>query len=378
MLLARERPDREVRHILLQLSAVASEPRQDRDVSRVRRDWQLAVKAFASREPVGRVVDHVISAPHGSVKLRVYSPAGAERLRPGLVWIHGGGFVVGDMYTAGATARALASRSGTTVVAVEYRLAPEHSLEDGRADCAAVVNWLARHGSQLGIDPTRLMVGGDSAGGGIAALVSQQFARSGQPLAAQVLVYPATDLRSPPDEEGHVAGMLNPAWTSWFRAQIAQRSDLDDSSASALHADSLDGLPPTIILTAGFDPLRDEGLKYAHRLTEHGIPVRLLHYPGQIHGFITMDRVLSGAREALDRLGHHLVQLQHGEFQPGVDPDLPRRKSLGLGWLRPRQRLHELEVVMVMASERLLRAPGHRAYSGRGATEGGTNRRREP
>jgi acetyl esterase len=378
MLLARERPDREVRHILLQLAAVTSDPREDRVVSRVRRDWQLAVKAFASREQVGSVVDRVISAPHGDVRLRVYIAEGADRLRPALVWIHGGGFVVGDVYTAGATARALASRSGTTVVAVEYRLAPEHSLDDGREDCEAVVMWLARHGSQLGIDPSRLIVGGDSAGGGIAALVAQHLARAGQPLAAQVLVYPATDLRSPPDEEAQVAGMLNPAWMSWFRAQVAQRSDLDDLSASALHADSLDGLPPTIILTAGFDPLRDEGLKYAHRLTEHGIPVRLLHYPGQIHGFITMDRVLSGGREALDRLGHHLIQLQHGEFEPGVDADLPQRKNLGLGWLHPRQRLHELEVGMVMVSERLLRVRGRHASDGRGAPEGGTNRRREP
>jgi acetyl esterase len=252
----------------MQLAVVTSDPREDRDVSRVRRDWQLAVKAFASRQPVGSVVDRVISAPHGNVRLRIYVPEGAERLRPALVWIHGGGFVVGDVYTAGATERALASRSGATVVAVEYRLAPVHSLEG----CAAVVTWLARHGSQMGIDPTRLMVGGDSAGGGIAALVAEHFARSGQSLAAQVLVYPATDLTSPPEEQAQVAGMLNPAWMSWFRAQIAKSSDLDGSSASALHADSLDGLPPTIILTAGFDLLRDEGLKYAHRLTEQSIP----------------------------------------------------------------------------------------------------------
>lgn len=362
LLLARERPDREVRRILLQLAAVNSDPGEDREVSRVRRDWQLAVKAFATRAPVGHVADRVISAPHGTVRVRAYTPDGAAPRRPALVWIHGGGFVVGDVYTAGATARALASRSGTTVVAVEYRLAPEHSLDAGREDCMAVLAWLARHGSELGIDPSRLMVGGDSAGGGIAALVAQQCARVGQPLVGQVLVYPATDLRSAPTEDAQSAGMLNSAWMSWFRDQIGQLSDPEDSSASALHADSLAGLPPTVILTAGFDPLRNEGLKYAQRLTAHDVPVRLLHYPGQIHGFVTMDRVLSGGRDALDRLGRHLVQLQNGDFRPGVDADLPRQTTLGLGWLHPRQRLHELEVGLVMASDRLRRAVGRDAH----------------
>ena len=353
------RPDPEVRRLLLQLAAVPAPSLQRTSVETARRRWQLCVKAFASREAVGAVAEREIPGPAGPLRIRIYTPAGPPAPRPVVAWFHGGGFVVGDLYTAGATCRALANRSGAVVVAVPYRLAPECPLEAGRSDCLAAVDWLARHALEIGGDPTRLAVGGDSAGGGIAALVAQECARRSRPLAGQVLVYPATDLTGAyPSASEAMPGLLTPAWLTWMRAQIARVSDLSDPAASPLAAVDLQGVAPAVILTAGYDPLRDEGLEYAARLRGAGVPVRSLHYPGQIHGFVSFDRVLSGGRDALDRLGTHLAEAFRDEFQPGVDADLPPARHVDpMLWASPAQRWHELKVAAVMVASRARRRP---------------------
>lgn len=328
----------------------------------VRRDWQLAVKAFASREPVANVAEREVAGSAGAIRLRIYTPHGATRPAPALVWFHGGGFVFGDIYTAGATSRALANNSGAVVIAATYRLAPEHPLRDGLEDCRSALRWIAANALELGIDPDRIAVGGDSAGGGLAALVAQHSARHGPRLAAQVLVYPATDLTgSYPSQSEAMPGLLDSAWTSWIRGKITEVTDLSDPALSAVRTPDLSGVAPAIVLTAGFDPLRDEGLHYAQRLTDSGVPVRLLHFPGQIHGFLSLDRVLTGGRYGLRRLGAELAMAFSSGVEPGRDDNLPWAPDLDhMLWLNPRQRWRELKVGAIVVRERLGRASGRR------------------
>lgn len=331
----------------------------------MRRGWQLAVKAFASREPVAAVTERLIPGPDGPVRLRAYRPD-RTGLLPVLAWFHGGGFIFGDLYTAGATCRALANRSGAIVVAVQYRLAPEHPLEAGRADCLAAVRWLAQHAAELGGDNRKLAVGGDSAGGGIAALVAQHCARTGPALKSQVLVYPVTDMTgSYPSASEPMPRPLTPRWTAWIREQIAQVSDLSDPESSAIRTPGLSGVAPAIILTAGFDPLRDEGIDYAERLRAAGVPVRLLHYPGQIHGFVTFDRVLAASSDALRRLGAQLARSCDGDLVSAVETDLPPARNIDqLRWLNPSQRWHELKVALLLLCEWLGGVPPERSNPG--------------
>lgn len=348
------RPDPEVRRLLWQLALAGPiGGGRDASVARVRRQWQLAVRAFASRPAVHRVTPLRIPGAGGPVALRAYRPTGPGPF-PVLVWLHGGGFVVGDLYTAGATARALAAAAGVVVVTVDYRLAPEHPLEAGYADARAAVHWLAAHAGDVDGDPARLLVGGDSAGGGFAALLAQECARTGPRLAGQLLAYPATDLTG-----GHAAaapvpaGPLTRARLDWFRDRIRTVTDLADPRWSALPA-LRDGPPPApaVLLTAGYDPLCAEGLAYVRALAAAGVPVRHLHYPGQIHGFLALDRVLAGGRDALRRLGDELAALADGRLRPGVQDDLPPGRRVDrLLWLAPAQRWHELTVAAQLVAD---------------------------
>ena len=166
--------DREVRRLFMQLSPIRLMSIKNTPVASVRRSWQLCVKAFASREPVAAVVEKEVPTADGALKVRIYSPSplAKDELQPALVWFHGGGFVFGDLYTAGATCRQLANRCGCAVIAVEYRLAPESSLQDGLSDCEEAFRWAATQASELGIDADRVAIGGDSAGGALAALTT--------------------------------------------------------------------------------------------------------------------------------------------------------------------------------------------------------------
>jgi len=341
--------DREVRRLFLQLSPLRLMSIKNSSVESVRRSWQLCVKAFASREPVGAVVEKVIQTPDRALNVKIYSPRqfAKDGLQPALVWFHGGGFVFGDLYTAGATCRQLANRCSCVVVAVEYRLAPEASLHDGIRDCVQAFQGVAAEAEDLGIDADRVAIGGDSAGGALAALVAQRCkSEGGRQPAAQMLVYPATDLSR---DYSVVAGSHLPMAAEgieWLQSRISRLTDLNDPTISPLLSDNLVGLPPAIVLTAGFDPLREEALAYARRLASNGVAVRLIHFPGQFHGFLSFDNVLQGAREAFDRLGSALAILfDSGRLDPGVECAAASRVSWPPLWIRPSQRLKETAVV---------------------------------
>jgi acetyl esterase len=356
-----DRPDLEVRRLLWQLALWPRRWRGADALAGVRRDWQLAVRAFGSRQPVDAVDMRTVEAPGGPVTLRIYTPATGSAPRGVLAWFHGGGFIAGDLYTAGGMCRALANASGAIVVAAGYRRAPEHPLDAAREDCLAALTWLAGHAGDIGGDPQRLAVGGDSAGGALAADVAHDWVRRGGPaLRAQVLVYPATDLDGdlPSLRENARGYLLTRERIDWIRSLLSRVSDLGAPGASPLEIADLRGVAPAVVVTAGYDPLRDEGLAHVRRLRDAGVPVDLLHYPGQIHGFLSFDRVLVGGRDAVERVGRLLATAFDGGLAESRVEEISipwPRGWQAMPWLHPGQRWRETRVACMVARDQVSR-----------------------
>lgn len=298
------RLDPEIRAILEQKAAASAPPLESLPLADAR---QASIDGLApwkgEPEPVDSIEDVRLHEPGGSFPIRIYSP---ERTKPSpaLVYFHGGGWVLGDLETHDVICRALACRSRAVVVAVDYRLAPEHQFPAAVIDCYAATKWVSDHADRLGIDPRRIAVGGDSAGGNLAAVVSLQSRdEAGPHIALQVLVYPSTDLSSfdtPSCREFGEGYWLNLSLMEWFREQyLARPEDARCVHASPLLAPNLQGLPPALVITAECDPLRDEGEAYAKRLREAGVPVRQTRYAGMIHPFFAMSGGIAQAREAI-------------------------------------------------------------------------------
>jgi len=254
--------------------------------------------------PVRDVCDLTVPGPAGALPARHYVPEEpGTRPHPLLVFLHGGGFVIGDLETHDAICRLLASHAGVHVLAIAYRLAPEHPFPAAFEDTVAAVRWALEHASALGADPQRVAVGGDSAGGNLAAVAALHLTRGGGPKpAAQLLIYPTVEAgRTGGSLELFAEGyFLTKAQMEWFAAQyVPEGTDPDDPRLSPLKAPDLSGLPPALVLTAGFDPLRDEGEDYAHAMRAAGVPVLLRRFPGLIHGFGNMMGVSRTSRDAL-------------------------------------------------------------------------------
>jgi acetyl esterase len=283
----------------------------------LRTRWSLLATVLGHGRPVARVTERTLGGPAGPIVLRIYVPERTAALQPALIWCHGGGFLVGDAECADAMCRGMASHSGCAVVSVRYRLAPEHDLRAGREDILAALEWISRHGASIGIDGSRLAIGGDSAGGNITAAVAQRWTEEGRPaLRLQVLVYPATNLRNdyPSKAENGREHLLTAETMDWIQSHITGSLDLGDPWISPGLNPRLAGLPPALIVTAGFDPVRDDGLDYAARLRHAGVPVELLHYAGQFHGFLNFDALIVAGRDALARIGGSLGRaLRAGE-----------------------------------------------------------------
>lgn len=267
---------------------------------------------------VGSVEDRTVPGPGGPIPVRVYRPEGSAR-PPVLVWFHGGGWVIGDLDTADPTARKLCARADVAVVSVDYRLAPEHPCPAAADDAWAATTWVAAHGQELGVDATRLAVGGDSAGGNLAALVAVRARDEGAPAVAhQLLVYPATDLRMehPSITENGEGYFLTEATMRWFRGHYlgddARHGDPASPHVSPLVADDLAGVAPAQVLTAEYDPLRDEGDAYAARLAEAGVPVDHVPHAGLVHGFFAMGGLAPVADEAVSAAARRLRVALHG------------------------------------------------------------------
>ena len=264
-------------------------------------------RSFTQPEPVEVAAVEGLQAegPHGPIPLRLVRPLGANAAvaLPVLVYYHGGGWVIGDLDTHDTLCRQLANQAGCAVVAVDYRMGPETRFPAAVDDCIAATTWVQRNAGRLKLDGSRLAVGGDSAGGNLAAVVALAARESGElPIRFQLLIYPATDMR-----RGHASHSTNGDGYLLTRDTIAYfhdhyiddaRHDLDWRASPLLHP-NLAGLPPALVLTAGYDPLRDEGLDYAQRLSDAGTPTSYVCFERQIHGFILMGRVLHEANTAV-------------------------------------------------------------------------------
>jgi acetyl esterase len=257
-----------------------------------------------------------IPAPHGSIPSRVYTPLklrDANGLAPCLVFFHGGGWTIGDLDSHDVVCRKVADEGQLIVVSVDYRVAPEHKFPAAVEDAATATSWIADNAKQFGIDASRLVVGGDSAGGNLAAVVAI-WARDGNgpAIAGQVLIYPATEAARthPSHSEPETSILLTHSVTRWFYDNyLNSAADIHDWRASPSRAKTLAGLPPAYVLTAGGDPLRDEGDEYARRLKEAGVPVTYRHFAGQFHGFFTMGKLLQQANVAATEIGAWLRAL---------------------------------------------------------------------
>lgn len=254
-------------------------------------------------EAVAAVADLEIDAGV-PLRARHYAPAEAGGPHPLLVFYHGGGFVFGDLDTHDGVCRMLCRHAGAHVLAIDYRLAPEHRFPAAVEDAMGAFEWACANAGRLGADPARVGVGGDSAGGNLSAVVSLLSARRGGPAPAlQLLIYPATDLSSRrPSRDLFAEGfLLTEAEMSWFQDSYlgVERTDARDPSVSPLLAEDLSGLAPAIVVTAAFDPLRDEGEEYARALHAAGTPVTLRRFPGLIHAFVSLAGVSRDCRDAL-------------------------------------------------------------------------------
>jgi acetyl esterase len=257
-------------------------------------------------EPIRSVENLRIPGPEGAIPIRVYTPDTAAP-RPAMVYFHGGGWVVCDLDTHDVVCRTIARRAGAVVVSVDYRLAPEHKFPAAVLDCYAATVWVAANADRLGIDPKRIAVGGDSAGGNLGAVVSLKSRdENGPAIALQAMVYPVTDLSSfatPSYQEFAEGYQLTKAEMEWFRDHyLRSMEDARNPHASPLLATDLRGLPPALIITAECDPLRDEGEAYAERLREAGVPVTCTRYAGMIHPFFSLSGAIPQALDAIQQV----------------------------------------------------------------------------
>jgi acetyl esterase len=261
---------------------------------------------------IGTVNDLVADGPHGPIPVRVYRPidAGADAALPALVFFHGGGWVIGDLDTHDVLCRQLTAEAGIEVVAVDYRMAPEHKFPAAVDDAWAATRWVVANAGKLGVDPKRIAVGGDSAGGNLAAVVALLARDAGSPtIALQVLLYPVTDAGTETASyrecgEGYLLTLDGMRW--FYEHYMKSPGDAADWRMSPLRAPSHAGVAPALIVTAGFDPLRDEGEAYARTLREAGVRVDYACYGGMIHGFAPMGRLIQTGSRAVSHVAASL------------------------------------------------------------------------
>lgn len=271
-----------------------------------RADFDSALGSVDGEKPtIHAVRDIEVPGPGGAISVRLYDPAPAEGARPLLVYFHGGGYIRGNIGTHDSGCRILANSSGCLVASVEYSLSPESKFPGAIEDCFAVTCWLSENAAAIGADPSRLAVGGDSAGGNMTCAVTLMARDAGGPrIKFQLLIFPNTDMKA--DNEStrtYSKGYWLDSMPFYVASYLRSEADIENPLASPLRAPDLSGLPPAYLITAGFDPLHDEGKAYADRLSAAGVDVEYRCYDDMIHGFTLLRTILDEADEAVAACG---------------------------------------------------------------------------
>ena len=297
--------DPQAQQVVDTIAALNLKPIKDSTPAEAREAMRTRTAGLGPVEDVPAVADHRMPVAGGEITVRLYQPAGVGP-HPVLVFYHGGGWVIGDLYTHDGLCRSIVNAASCAVASVDYRLAPEFKYPVAVEDSYAGLQWVVANAARIGLDPARVAVGGDSAGGNLAAVMALLARdRRGPRLTLQVLVYPVTDhdFSRPSYRENATGYVLTTEDMGWFwRHYLAREAQGAETFASPFRAKSVSDLPAALIITAGCDPLRDEGEAYAARLRNAGVAVTLTQYPGMFHGFLRMTRILDQARVALDEV----------------------------------------------------------------------------
>jgi acetyl esterase len=292
----------------------ANRPKYETMTAPEAREASKLGRAVVQPDPpkLASVDDITAPSPHGPIPLRVYKPLTLPKSgpAPAFIFYHGGGWVIGDLDSHDVVCRQIADQAGFVVLSVDYRLAPEHKFPAAAVDAIAATEWIVANSAKFGIDKNRIFVGGDSAGGNLTAVVTLNARDNGGPkFAGQVLIYPATDFAmthsSHSDPETSV--LLTHSLIRWFSDHyLTCKADIDDWRASPARAQDLKGLPQAYVMTAGADPLHDEGVEYKDRLKAAGVDVSYSEYPGQFHGFWTMGKLIPEANRLTSEVAQWL------------------------------------------------------------------------
>ncbi|MFD2923419.1 alpha/beta hydrolase [Halobacillus naozhouensis] len=302
--------DPQVKVLLEQLEANGAPPLESLPPEYARQAFEaLEGNAGEAQEPVEGIEERSIPGPNGAIDIRLYTPRGTGP-HPALIFFHGGGWVVGSLDTHDNVCRALTNLADCVVVSVDYRLAPEHKFPAAVDDCYTAAKWIADHPFPFNIDPSRIAVGGDSAGGNLSAVISHLAKERGTPkLVHQLLIYPSTDftVETASMKDNSEGYFLTRGSMVYFRDHYLRTpEDAQNPLASPFLINNLSELPTATVITAEYDPLRDEGEAYARRLKEAGVPVVLKRYEGMIHGFVSMADKLDQGKRALEQAAGEL------------------------------------------------------------------------
>jgi acetyl esterase len=298
--------------LISRLAALQESAQNNASAVELRQTRKDSIRFFARADlPIGNVENKSIPGPGGPIPIRIYTPRDIAKPLPVIVYFHGGGWVFGDLDSHDNLCRALATKTSAIVIAVDYRLAPEHRFPAAVDDALAAVHWVAKEGASIGADVTRIAVSGDSAGGNLAAAVSLAVRDQGGPaIRAQALIYPATDItnqnRASARDFARGFFLTSERMNWFFDHYVPDKAMRSNPLASPLLAADHHHLPPALVITAQFDPLRDEGEAYADVLKRAGVPVQLRRFEGVIHGFASMDRWFPESQEATDLIADYL------------------------------------------------------------------------
>ena len=297
--------DPDAERVLAMIAAAGRPPIHSLQPQEAREGYRASRRALTPDGPdVAQVEDLSAPGAGGPIPLRSYRGLGTSGKLPALIFMHGGGFCIGDRETHDYVCRKIANNAQCAVISIEYRLAPEHKFPAAVEDCAAAVIWVGKHAQMLGVDQTRLAVGGDSAGGNLSAVLAHMARPGDLPrVCFQMLLYPSVEMsmRHPSYRLDFSRLPLNFEAVRYFHGHyLRDEADQADWRASPLRASSFKGLAPAFILTVGYDPLRDEGAEYARLLEAHDVPTTFVHMSDQMHGFLTMGRIIRAADTALE------------------------------------------------------------------------------